>query len=78
MNFITNNLIVIVSGSCLSAMLFYILVCGFDWKPKPAMLLAPFAVIIVPFFLLIVIPSILFGELMQNVVRKIESVGQPR
>jgi hypothetical protein len=52
------------------------LVCGFYWKPKWAILLAPFAVVVVPFFLLLVVPSILLGELMQKIVRKIEKVGQ--
>jgi len=76
MNLLINNLIAIASGSVLSAFLFYILVCGFDWKPKWAILLAPFAIVVVPFFLILVVPSILLGELMQKIVRKIEKVGQ--
>ena len=76
MNLLINNLITIVSGSTLSALLFYVMVCGFYWKPKWAILLAPFAVVVVPFFLLLVVPSILLGELMQKIVRKIEKVGQ--
>jgi hypothetical protein len=50
-----NETILIFSSSILSSILFFILVEGFQWKPARAGFAAPFAVVIVPVSIVIIL-----------------------
>ena len=50
-----NEIILFFSSALLSSILFYVLVEGFNWKPARAGFAAPFAVVIVPASIVIVL-----------------------
>ena len=50
-----NEIILFFSSALMSSILFYVLVEGFNWKPARAGFAAPFAVVIVPVSIVIVL-----------------------
>lgn len=51
----TDTLLLFFSSAILSSILFYILVEGFNWKPTRAVFVTPFAVVIVPASIVIIL-----------------------
>jgi hypothetical protein len=50
-----NETILFFSSAIMSSILFYVLVEGFNWKPARAGFAAPFAVVIVPVSIVIIL-----------------------
>jgi len=78
MNETTEILMYVFCGSLLSTILFHILVDGFDWSLNKAVWVAPFAFVIVPFFIFIAFPLIMLGEVMRGIYRLFDNPARIR
>jgi len=76
MNEIIEILLSVFLGCALSSFLVYVLVYGFDWKVGKAIGVAPFAIVIVPVFLVVVLPLIIIGEVMKSILVRVSGMGQ--
>lgn len=76
MNEFTISIALLLLGSLFSTLMVWILVSGYNWKVQKALWVAPFGIVIIPFFFLIAFPIMMLGEIFQATGNKLVAIGR--